>query len=64
MILKKVQITVYFRGLKKKQRYLFAVLDFLSPLKQTRICAFSVSLVSTDGIIPPKIVFTPFEFTS
>jgi len=45
----KARIIVRFRGLKKP-RIAISILDFLSPLKQTIIRTFLVSLVFINGI--------------
>jgi len=45
----KARIIVRFRGLKKP-RIAISILDFLSPLKQTIIRSFLVSLVFINGI--------------
>jgi len=45
----KARIIVRFRGLKKP-RIAISILDFLSPLKQTIIHSFLVSLVFINGI--------------
>jgi len=47
----KARIIVRFRGLKES-RIAISILDFLSPLKQTIICSFLVSLVFINGISP------------
>ncbi|MBA5249776.1 MAG: hypothetical protein FE834_09675 [Gammaproteobacteria bacterium] len=46
----KARIIVRFKGLKKS-RIAISILDFLSPLKQTIIRTFLVSLVFINGII-------------
>ncbi|SFV88823.1 hypothetical protein MNB_SUP05-SYMBIONT-5-638 [hydrothermal vent metagenome] len=45
----KARIIVRFKGLKKS-RIAISILDFLSPLKQTIIRSFLVSLVFINGI--------------
>ncbi|MBA5249040.1 MAG: hypothetical protein FE834_05835 [Gammaproteobacteria bacterium] len=45
----KARIIVRFKGLKKS-RIAISILDFLSPLKQTIIRTFLVSLVFINGI--------------
>ncbi|MBA5248702.1 MAG: hypothetical protein FE834_04085 [Gammaproteobacteria bacterium] len=45
----KSRIIVRFKGLKKS-RVAISILDFLSPLKQTIIRSFLVSLVFINGI--------------
>jgi len=47
----KARIIVRCKGLKKP-RIAMSILDFLSPLKQTIICSFLVSLVFINDITP------------
>ena len=47
----KARIIVRFRGLKKP-RVAISILDFLSPIKQTIIRSFLVSLVFINGMRP------------
>jgi len=50
----KARIIVRFRGLKKS-RIATSILDFLSPLKQTIIRSFLVSLVFINGIMLKRV---------
>jgi len=54
----KARIIVRFKGLKKP-RIAISILDFLSPLKQTIIRTFLVSLVFINGITIKKTIILP-----